>query len=166
MSRDARLVAPTPVKTLHRFTSLRRFLIRARNGWLRRRVGVELGSNINLSLSARLRPARRGSIVVGDDTLIAFKTLIYTWDDLARQDRPVSIGRRCFIGGGSTILPGVSIGDGCIVGAGAVVFENVPAGSIVAGNPARVLKSGVEVLEHGRLPEADATAHRLWHAED
>ena len=45
------------------------------------------------------------------------------------------------IGGGVTILPGVLIGRDSIVGAGSVVTKDVPAGSVVAGNPATVIKS-------------------------
>lgn len=41
---------------------------------------------------------------------------------------------------GALVLPGVTIGDYCIIGAGAVVTKDVPAGSVVAGNPARVLR--------------------------
>jgi acetyltransferase-like isoleucine patch superfamily enzyme len=48
---------------------------------------------------------------------------------------PVMIGERAWIGFGSFILKGVSIGAGAIVGAGSVVTRDVPAGSIVAGNP-------------------------------
>jgi maltose O-acetyltransferase len=45
-----------------------------------------------------------------------------------------------WIGGGAIILPGVTIGDGCIIGAGSVVLRNVPAGSLAAGNPARLIR--------------------------
>ena len=44
------------------------------------------------------------------------------------------------IGANSTILPGVEIGEGALVGAGSVVVHDVPAGAVVAGNPARVIK--------------------------
>jgi UDP-2-acetamido-3-amino-2,3-dideoxy-glucuronate N-acetyltransferase len=50
------------------------------------------------------------------------------------------VRKRASIGSGSTILCGVEIGEGAIVGAGSVVTKNVPAGSIVAGNPARILR--------------------------
>jgi acetyltransferase-like isoleucine patch superfamily enzyme len=64
-------------------------------------------------------------------------------DERGRRYRyaPVSIGSDVFIGAGAIILPGVSIGDHCVVGAGSVVTKSVPDGSVVAGNPARVLGS-------------------------
>lgn len=52
---------------------------------------------------------------------------------------PVRIGERCFVGAGACILPGVTVGAGSIVAAHAVVTRDVPTGSIVAGNPARVI---------------------------
>ena len=52
----------------------------------------------------------------------------------------VSIGDGTWIGGCSTILPGVSIGKGVIVAAGSVVNQDVPDNSLVAGNPAIVKK--------------------------
>ena len=50
------------------------------------------------------------------------------------------VRRGASIGSGSTILCGVEIGEGAIVGAGSVVTRSVPAGTIAAGNPARVLR--------------------------
>jgi acetyltransferase-like isoleucine patch superfamily enzyme len=150
------------VRSLNKFLWLRNGLIKIRNLWLSTRLGIKMGREIRLSLSARLAPGKRGSIHIGDRTLIAFKTLIYTWDPITGADRPVHIGRHCFIGGGSVILPGVSIGDESIVGANAIVFEDVPARSVVGGNPARVLRSEIKVGPWGRLDGADETSRRLW----
>ena len=54
---------------------------------------------------------------------------------------PVVIGRNCLIGNGAMIMPGVTIGDNVVVGARAVVNKDIPANSIVAGAPAKVLRT-------------------------
>lgn len=54
---------------------------------------------------------------------------------------PVSIGNDVFIGKGAIILPGVDIGSRVIVAAGSVVSKSVPENSVVAGNPARVIRT-------------------------
>lgn len=53
----------------------------------------------------------------------------------------VKIKRGAYIGVHSIILPGVTIGEGAIVGAGSVVTKDVPPLTVVAGNPARVIKN-------------------------
>ena len=58
----------------------------------------------------------------------------------ATYGRPIVIEDKVWIGINSTILPGVRIGYGAIVGAGSVVTKDVPAMTIVAGNPARIIK--------------------------
>jgi UDP-2-acetamido-3-amino-2,3-dideoxy-glucuronate N-acetyltransferase len=70
----------------------------------------------------------RGELQTGDDWKVV----------------PTIVRKRASIGSGSTILCGVEIGEGAIVGAGSVVTKDVPAGSIVAGNPARVLRQVAE----------------------
>jgi maltose O-acetyltransferase len=94
-----------------------------------------------------------GGVEIGDYTLIAAHTVItsQTHDVSALQHgelycetvvfEPVSIGRNVWIGSNVTILPGVTIGDNSIVAAGAVVTRDVPTNSLVAGVPARLLRS-------------------------
>lgn len=55
--------------------------------------------------------------------------------------RPVLIEDGVWIGGGSTILPGVTIGKNSVIGAGSVVVKDIPANSIAVGNPCRVIKN-------------------------
>lgn len=57
---------------------------------------------------------------------------------------PIIIGRNCWIGENSRICKGVNIGDGCIVAANAVVTKSVPANCIVAGNPAKIVKTNID----------------------
>jgi maltose O-acetyltransferase len=54
--------------------------------------------------------------------------------------KPILIEDHVWLGGGAILLPGVSIGRNAVVGAGAVVTRSVPANTLVAGNPARVIR--------------------------
>ena len=64
--------------------------------------------------------------------------------------KPVNIGNDCWIGAGAIICPGVTIGDGCVIGAGSVVTRDIPANSLAAGNPCRVIReiSDKDSLKH------------------
>ena len=53
---------------------------------------------------------------------------------------PTLVKRRSSIGSGATLLCGITVGEGAVIGAGSVVTKNVPAGAIVAGNPARFIR--------------------------
>ena len=136
-------------------------LLRARSFWLRAR-GIDLHPTAMISLSSRILPGERGSISIGAETLIAFKTLIYSYDPRVGKVLPVKIGRRCFIGGGSMILPGVTIGDEAIVGGGAVVSSDVPSRTIVGGSPARIVRRNIDVGPFGRLVGADENTRLMW----
>jgi UDP-2-acetamido-3-amino-2,3-dideoxy-glucuronate N-acetyltransferase len=57
---------------------------------------------------------------------------------------PTTVKQGCSIGSGSTILAGITIGENALIGAGSVVTKDVPRDTIVAGNPARVLRKIVE----------------------
>jgi len=127
---------------------------------LRWRFGIQLDSSVNISMTSRFVSQSKRSIRIGSQTYITFKTLILSYDRMAGTDRPVEIGERCFVGGGSLICPGVTIGDECIIAAGSVVSCDIPARTIVAGNPARILKRDIRVGPYGRLESADEQARR------
>ena len=85
-------------------------------------------------------------IRIGSNVLFGPNVQIYTAahpvEALERRKRPefakpISIGDDCWIGGSAIISPGITIGDRCIVGAGAVVAKDIPADTIVVGNPAK-----------------------------
>lgn len=60
-----------------------------------------------------------------------------------KMTAPINIGNHVWIGLRAIILKGVTIGDGAVIAAGAVVTNNVPANSVVAGVPARVMSENV-----------------------
>jgi UDP-2-acetamido-3-amino-2,3-dideoxy-glucuronate N-acetyltransferase len=64
------------------------------------------------------------------------------------QMLPTRVRRRASIGSGAVILPGITVGEGAIVGAGSVVTEDVAPRAVVAGNPARLIRT----LETGEAP--------------
>ena len=89
----------------------------------------------------------RGGITIGNEVFIGPKVNLITINhDVnpenrnATYGRPIVIEDKVWIGINSTILPGVKVGYGAIVGAGSVVTKDVPAMTIVAGNPARIIK--------------------------
>jgi maltose O-acetyltransferase len=91
-------------------------------------------------------------IEIGDDVLIGPAVQLYTAQhpidpDIRRSGlesaRPIRIGHDVWIGGGAVVLPGVTIGARSVVGAGSVVVHDVPPGTVVAGNPARIVKTSV-----------------------
>ena len=53
---------------------------------------------------------------------------------------PVTIEDNCWIGAGTTICPGVHIGENSVIGAGSVVVHDIPANSVAAGNPCKVIR--------------------------
>jgi len=142
---------PSPAQKLG--LALRAALIALRTKWLRR-AGMEIGRDCRISLRARLDRTNPRGIHIGDGTLIAFDAAILTHDLSRHFHADTYIGRNCFIGARAIVLPGVRIGDGCIVGAGAVVTRDAPAGCILAGNPARILRSGVVTLKWGVRADA------------
>lgn len=88
-----------------------------------------------------------GKITIGKGTWIAPNVGLITANhnlyDLDKHDeaKPIIIGKQCWIGMNSILLPGVTLGDNTIVGAGSIVTKSFPDGHcVIAGNPAKVIK--------------------------
>lgn len=93
----------------------------------------------------------KGNIYIGDNTLIGMKTVIissnhnylsispcFYKDEEVYKD--IRIGNSVWIGAGTIVLPGIAIGDYAIVAAGSVVTHNVASNTMVAGNPATIIR--------------------------
>ena len=87
-------------------------------------------------------------IIIGDDCAISHDFTVMDSDahklNGKINTKSVVVGNHVWIGTRVTILPGVKIGDGAVIAAGAVVTQNVEPKSLVAGVPARVIKTDVE----------------------
>lgn len=114
-----------------------------------------------ISLKAHLDKTYPRGLHIGEATYVTFGAVILTHDRTRGLYVDTYIGQRCFIGARSIIMPGVRVGDGSIVAAGAVVTKDVPARSVVAGNPAIVVREGVELLSYGRFRNADDVTRSL-----
>lgn len=97
---------------------------------------VNIGSNVffgpNCSLMTPMHPLR------WQERNIKFKDDKTAYDD--EYAKPISIGDNCWIAANVVITGGVTIGEGCVIGAGSVVTKDIPANSLAAGNPCKVIR--------------------------
>ncbi len=146
---------------LNRLKALRRVLVESKRWYYNRLWGMDIHPTAEFSLSAKFDRTFAKGVHVGAYSYIAFEARILTHDRTRGLYVHTRVGENCFIGGNSLILPGVEIGDNCVVGAGSVVTKSVPPRSVVAGNPAKVLRTGINVGQYGRFEDADATESAL-----
>lgn len=108
---------------------------------------IEIGENFYANVNCVILDGAK--VKFGDNVFIApncgFYTAGHPFDVEQRNDgleyaRPITVGNNVWIGAHVCVLPGVTIGDGCVIGAGSVVNKDIPAGTLAAGNPCRVIR--------------------------
>lgn len=119
-----------------------------------RNLGVRIGENVSIisPISPVIFSSEPYLVSIGDNTTISFDVAFVTHDAATRVIRhipdgnpetviygPISVGKNCFIGCRSVILPNVTIGENSIIGAGSIVNRDIPTNSVAAGNPCRVI---------------------------
>ena len=110
--------------------------------------GAEIRVGRNVFVNQNCTFYDLGGLEIGDDVLIGPNvSLITTGHSLepARRravtiGKPIVIGRNVWIATGAIVIGGVTVGENAVIAAGAVVTKDVPANTLVAGNPARVVR--------------------------
>lgn len=118
---------------------------------------MEIGQNVKIAFKVKLDTSvNPKGIHIGDNTWVLRNAIVLAHDYCRGTNRKgktfdTYIGKNCVIGVNSIILPGISVGDHCVIAAGSVVTKNVSPHSMVAGNPAKVIKTGVVVSDYGQI---------------
>lgn len=104
---------------------------------------VRIGKNVFINHHLTMMSA--GGVTIDDGVMIGPNVQIYTDNHdinnrMVLRCKPVRIRKNAWIGGGAIILPGITVGENAVVGSGAVVTHDVEPNTIVAGNPARVIR--------------------------
>jgi maltose O-acetyltransferase len=132
--------------------------------------GLEIGRGTFVARNAYLDPGHPWLITIGEDSGLSPGAIVMVHDASMKHHMGhtriarVVIGDRVFVGVGAIILPGTRIGDDSIIGAGAVVRGDIPPGSMVVGNPAKVVSDVKSVSEWHRhaATQAPVWPHEGW----
>lgn len=116
--------------------------------------GTKIGKNVGIAHGVFIEESRPYLVTIEDGANIGPRVIIVAHDSSYHcidPEKPILFGKvtiqkNAYIGAGAIILPGVTIGERAIVAAGAVVTKDVPSGMIVAGVPARIIKTVAEGL--------------------
>ncbi|MEM2141456.1 DapH/DapD/GlmU-related protein [Nitrososphaera sp.] len=105
--------------------------------------GCRIGNDVNFQYGVYLPQ----DTVVGDNCFFSVQVgvLDEKYPATGRQIRkPVVFGKNVVVGGGAKFIGGITVGDNAVIGMGAVVIKDVPANSVVAGIPAKVISTRKE----------------------
>jgi maltose O-acetyltransferase len=121
---------------------------------------VNIGDNSGIGVDCKLYGVVNigKNVMMGPVVVFFTATHDHTWVDIPMieqgfsEEKPITIGDDVWIGARSTFLPGVTIGKGVIVGAASVVTKSFPDYTVIAGNPARVVKHRGGSIDNAAIP--------------
>lgn len=114
---------------------------------------MDIGEEVHISYKAHLdRSINPRGIHIGDRAHIASGAYVLAHDRCRGVKADTYIGEDTLVGICAIIMPGVRVGKQVIVGAGSVVTKDVPDHCVVAGNPAKVIKTGINLYDAVMVP--------------
>lgn len=122
-------------KLPHWNAPFRRFLFRL--------SGIRIGRNGFIGMNGIMEDYHPENVVIEDNVTISFGVTFIAHgakQNKTNAEKHIIIRENAYVGAASVLLPGIEIGRMAVIGAGAVVTKDVPAGAIVAGSPARILR--------------------------
>lgn len=114
--------------------------------YLRNVKHMDIGRDVQIAPFAHIDKTYPQGIHIGDRADILKGSYILSHDSCRGLHTHTYIGSDSIIGINCIILPGVRIGNHVVIGAGSCVTKDIPDNSIAAGNPARVIRTGIKVV--------------------
>lgn len=118
----------------------------------RKLYGMDIGEGTRISRKTKLDTgANPQGVHIGKYSWLTGGVIFLTHDACRTLKADTYLGDYCFVGTRSIILPGVKIGSEVIIGSGSIVTKDIPNNCIVAGNPAKIIKTGIHCDKWGRI---------------
>lgn len=130
---------------------IRIIVITIRHFLLTKVYGMNIATTARISFGTKLDKTNPKGIHIDEECYLASGSIVFSHDYSRNLHEDTFIGKRCFIGANAIIMCGVKIGDECIVGSGAIVTKDVPSNCIVAGNPAKIIRTSISTKKYGQL---------------
>lgn len=158
---------------------VKKLLGKSENAWINPPFYCDYGFNIevgkNLFINYNCTILDVAKVKIGNNVLIGPNVSIYTAGHPIHADTrktgyeygaPITIGDNVWIGGNSIILPDVTVGSNSVIAAGSVVTKDVPEWTVVAGNPARVIKKIINEDKQYYFRDKKFDDESMAHIED